>query len=208
MEDFKIDDIPVFEDAGLKELVENLKSTYKGVQNNFAKICYSIYQIYSYCKKQYFCSVNKKYYDSQAILLSFGFEKSQASRYRQCFTRFIQGTTYDNVSVKTFFSGFSPSKLFELLKLSDSTLEKTIDKKLIRPDMSVKQIRSYIKSLKENDNVMEVIEDENLEEEIEMAYNPTKYYEFNYFEKKSKNQLINIVWALQKEYQKLKEKKK
>ena len=33
-------------------------------------------------------------------------------------------------------------------------------------------------------------------------------YEYSYFEDKTKNQLLNMIWELQKAYQKLKEKRK
>jgi len=49
-------------------------------------------------------------------------------------------------------------------------------------------------------------ESEESEEEIPEAYNPTKHYEFSYFETKTKSQLLNIVWQLQQEYEKFKEK--
>ena len=68
--------------------------------------------------------------------------------------------------------------------------------------MTVKQIRDYIKSLKNGTN------EEINEEEIPEAYDPTKKYDFSYFETKTKSQLLNIVWELQKAYQKLKEKRK
>jgi len=50
------------------------------------------------------------------------------------------------------------------------------------------------------DKVLECKEIElpEIEEEIPMVYDPKKVYDFDYFTKKTKNQLINIVWELQK----------
>ena len=76
--------------------------------------------------------------------------------------------------------------------------------------MTVKDIRDYVKFLENKNTKKETIADEDLESDddgIEMAYDPKTYYKFEYFKSKSKNQLINIVWELQKEYQKLLNKK-
>lgn len=72
--------------------------------------------------------------------------------------------------------------------------------------MTCKQIREYIRTLKDGtDKAEKVVEDTTInEEEIPMAYNPKQEYEYSYFETKTKNQLLNIVWELQKEYQALK----
>lgn len=68
------------------------------------------------------------------------------------------------------FNGFSLSKLFELLVLSDSQLEKDISNKILNCNMTVKQIRDYIKSIKggpKKDN--KVLEDNSSEEETEVT---------------------------------------
>ena len=82
-------------------------------------------------------------------------------------------------------------------------------KQIIKPSMTVKQIREYIKTLKDgSDKAEKVIEDTTInEDDIPMAYDPKQEYEYSYFETKTKNQLLNIVWELQKAYQKLKSNK-
>lgn len=210
MENFNIENIPEFDDVNLQELINNLKNCYRDNQNNFAKVSFLIYKI-SNDYGSYIVSNDNKCYRANELLEKFGFDKTQVTRYKQSFNEFCQGTTLENVHVKEIYFGFSPSKLFELLKLSYLTREKAIEKEIIRPDMTIKQIRDYIKTLKNDDAEKKVLSDEELEsedEEIEQAYNPKQYYEFDYFKGKNKSQLINIVWELQKEYQKLLNKKK
>ena len=191
-----------FEDNNLTLLCNDLKNCYNDNQKNFARICVTIYNIWSYCKDNSYKAKNDDYYNSYKLLAKFGFDKKAVSRYKQCFERYIQGYDVNNVSVKTYFKDFSPSKLFELLVIPSEKLEELINKHIIYPEMTVKQIRDYIKSLKNGAN------EEINEEEIPEAYDPTKKYDFSYFETKTKSQLLNIVWELQKAYQKLKEKRK
>ena len=191
-----------FEDNNLTLLCNDLKNCYNDNQKNFARICVTIYNIWSYCKNNYWKAKDDDYYNSYKLLAKFGFDKKAVSRYKQCFERYIQGYDVNNVSIKTYFKDFSPSKLYELLVIPYEKLEELIDKHIIYPEMTVKQIRDYIKSLKNGAN------EEINEEEIPEAYNPSKKYDFSYFETKTKTQLLNIVWELQKAYQKLKEKTK
>lgn len=201
MQDFIITNIE-FEDNNLTLLCNDLKNCYNDNQKNFARICVTIYNIWSYCKNNYWKAKDDDYYNSYKLLAKFGFDKKAVSRYKQCFERYIQGYDVNNVSIKTYFKDFSPSKLYELLVIPYEKLEELIDKHIIYPEMTVKQIRDYIKSLKNGAN------EEINEEEIPEAYNPSKKYDFSYFEIKTKTQLLNMIWELQKAYQKLKEKTK
>lgn len=126
MGNFKIENIPEFEDNGFQELVVNLKQVYASNQDNFAKICFSINKVCSNLKNDYYPAKDEKYYNAQMLLSDFGFEKSVISKFKKSFERFIQCTTYDKFFVKTIFSGFSSSKLFELLL---SYLDRQIENK-------------------------------------------------------------------------------
>ena len=140
------------------------------------------------------------------MLAKFGFDKKAVNRYKQCYERFVfQGA---NILYEDY-KDFSPSKLFELLVLSSETSDELVKKQFIKPTMTIKQIREYIKTLKDgSDKAEKVIEDTTInEDEIPMAYDPKQEYEYSYFETKTKNQLLNIVWELQKAYQKLKSNK-
>lgn len=205
MEEFINSDID-FEDKELHYLMNELSDCFEDNQLNFCKLCKTIYNIWSYCKSNYWKAKDNEYYNSYKLLAKFGFDKKAVSRYKQCYERFImQGTPI----LYNDYREFTPSKLFELLTLSQDTAMELVKKQLITPTMTVKQIREYIKTLKDGtDKAEKVIEDTTInEEDIPMAYDPKQEYEYSYFETKTKNQLLNIVWELQKAYQKLKSNK-
>lgn len=205
MEEFINSDLD-FEDNELHLLMLALQDCFEDNQINFCQTCKTIYDIWSYCKKSYFKAKNNEYYNSYKLLAKFGFDKKAVNRYKQCYERFVlQGA---NVLLNDY-KDFSPSKLFELLVLSSETSDELVKKQFIKPTMTVKQIREYIKTLKDgSDKAEKVIDDTTInEEDIPMAYDPKQEYEYSYFETKTKNQLLNIVWELQKAYQKLKNNK-
>ena len=207
MEDFVKCDLD-FDDMELSVLVSSLKNIFDKKQDNFVYLCKDIYRIWKYCKNRYWKAKDNEYYNSYKLLAKFGFDKKAVNRYKNCYEKFI----VDNAQTTGFIIGlqdFSPSKLFELLPLSkDTVFDLVCNKKIIKPTMTVKEIREYVKTLKDGDKAEKVIEDTTInEDDIPMAYNPKQKYEFSYFESKTKNQLLNIVWELQQEYQKLKNSK-
>lgn len=205
MEEFIKSDLE-FEDDKLFWLVERLRDVFNNSQDNFSNLCEAIYNIWSYCKGNYWKAKDNEYYNSYKLLAKFGFDKKAVSRYKQCYERFVHK---EQGGLHSLYEDFTPSKLFELLVLSDETVKSSISNGLIKPTMTVKQIREYIKTLKDgSDKAEKVIEDTTInEEDIPMAYDPKQEYEYSYFETKTKNQLLNIVWELQKAYQKLKSNK-
>ena len=206
MEEFIKSDLE-FEDERLSSLILALRDCFEDRQLNFCQLCKAIYEIWSYCKKNYYKAKNNEYYNSYKLLAKFGFDKKAVNRYKQCYERYMfQG----GCILYNDYKDFSPSKLFELLVLSSETADELVKKQFIKPTMTVKQIREYIKTLKDgSDKAEKVIEDTTInEDDIPMAYDPKQEYEYSYFETKTKNQLLNIVWELQKAYQKLKKEKK
>lgn len=207
MEEFVINELD-FEDKELSLLIKDLKQCFYKQQNSFIETCVTIHKIWSYCKGNYYKAKDNEYYNSYKLLAKFGFDKKAVSRYKQCFEKFIVGDDGHYTLFPQLY-GFTSSKLFELLTLSDETIFNAIDNKLVKPEMTVKQIREFIKSLKDGtDKAEKVVEDttEINEEDIPLVYDPKQEYEYSYFESKTKNQLLNIVWELQKAYQKLKSK--
>ena len=202
MEEFIKSDLE-FEDNELYWLVERLRDNFNNSQLNFAKTCECIYNIWKYCKGNYYKAKDNEYYNSYKLLAKFGFDRKAVSRYKICYERFVHP---QSCSLYPIYEDFTSSKLFELLVLSEDTAKNSIINGLVLPTMTVKQIREYIKTLKDgSDKAEKVIEDTTInEEDIPMAYDPKQEYDYSYFEKKTKNQLLNIVWELQKAYQKLK----
>lgn len=203
----------------LQSLIDKLNSCYNNDRYNFANTCYFISEIKKlfdkYNMSSFVFTREKKSYYFQDIMNGFELDKTQVSRLLSCFEKYIYVDVVLGAKVKDIYYGFSKSKLFELLPVDDDTLVNDIKNKVLRPNMSVKAIRDYVKNYNKLQKANSKIKDEekeNLEEESEedipMAYDPTKYYDFDYFEDKNKAQLLNIVWSLQGEYQKLKEKYK
>ena len=207
MEDFVVCNID-FEDERLHTLIIDLRKCFVESQNNFAKICDTIYHIWSYCKGNYWQTKDNEYYNSYKLLEKFGFNKQAVSRYKQCYEKFIH---IPSCTVDAPFLGFSPSKLFELLSLSKETVLELIDKKLIVPEMTVKQIREFIKNIKNDSDKTKVIEDKTLDEqesELEYAFNPKQEYDVDYYNGKSKKELVSMCIQLQREIQSLLKSKK
>ena len=189
----------------------DLNECFKNQKYNFCQLCYTVYYIAKYFDDNYVGKEKKtnEYFDKEKLFLKFGLDRT-VSRLSNCYKRFMTGFKKDEVNLKSWYEGFSPSKLFEMLKISNLTLEESIDKKLIKPDMTVKEIRNYIKQISYGkDKADKVLQKDNepSDEEIPMAYNPKNHYDFDYFEMKTKSQLLNMIWELQKEYERLKEKK-
>lgn len=214
MEYYKNENID-FEDKELSLLINELKSCLSRTQTEFARICLTVYNIWSYCKGNYFKAKNNEYYNSIKLLEKFGFDKNAVFRFKSCYEKFVvvvgSNSNFSlNARLDDLYKDFSPSKLYELLPLSQETIINCIENKLITPDMTKIQIRDYVKTLKEGSDKAEKVVEKDVEineEEIPMAYNPKIEYEYSYFENKTKNQLLNIIWELQKEYQKLINKK-
>lgn len=210
MENFKIYDIPDFENEELQKLCEGLKSAFTAKQNAFAITCYYVAKIESYCADRTFKTFRNKifygYMNSVSLLETFGFNKVSISRLVNCYKCFCTGNLPDSVHLEMWASGFSPSKLFELLALgSKETILSYISRKEITPDMSVKTIRQKVKDILGNSasSKDEVIN----EEEIPVAYDPSQKYHMDYFVKQSRPALLNIIMTLQDAHQKLLNKK-
>ena len=194
--------------------IKKLDKCFKKESDNFAEICFLVFQIHNlFMKNNYGIYLKKNQnmtYSFDTIMSGFGISKSESSRLLSCYEKFVTKET-DKPMILAEFYGFSKSKFFELLQVDNEQLRKDLQNKVLRFDFTIKQIRDYVKNLKTlekqqarlNGNVKEEKE-EIIEEEIPMAYNPQQHYDFDYFQEKNKAQLLNIVWELQKEYEKLK----
>ena len=194
--------------------IKKLDKCFKKDSDNFAEICFLVFQIHNlFMKNSYGIYLKKNQnmtYSFDTIMNGFGISKSESSRLLSCYEKFITKEV-DKPMMLAEFYGFSKTKLFELLQIDNEQLKKDLQNKVLRFDFTIKQIRDYVKNLqtlekqqaKLNGNDKEEKE-EIVEEDIPMAYNPQQHYDFEYFQEKNKAQLLNIVWELQKEYEKLK----
>ena len=205
--------------ATIKELnqyMTKINLLYQKDQNNLAELCFYVHKV-----KELFSDYHKTYYNRlydkkhnqisfETIMSGFGIDETQSSRLISCYEKFVTKETEKPILLGEFF-GFSKSKLFELLTIPTEQLQSDIKNKVLKSDMSVASIREYVKNYKamlksnaKNISDFKSREDkpEALEEEIPPAYDPTKHYEFAYFESKTKAQLLNMIWELQKEKEK------
>ena len=195
--------------------IKKLDKCFKKDSDNFAEICFLVFQIHNlFMKNSYGIYLKKNQnmtYSFDTIMSGFGISKSESSRLLSCYDKFITKKT-DKPMILSEFYGFSKSKLFELLQIENKQIVLDLQNKVLRFDFTIKQIRDYVKNLqalkkqqaKLNGNTEEETKEEFIEEDIPMAYNPQQHYDFDYFQEKNKAQLLNIVWELQKEYEKLK----
>lgn len=205
----------------LSKLLKDLNKCYSKDMQSFAETCYVIKQIkilfdnFGTVNTSYVSDLHHTLYRFDDIMKGFGIDSSQSSRLLSCFDKYIE--LIDNKpKIKQIFLPFSKSKLFELIVVDTKQLEIDIVNKVLLPHMTVKSIRDYIKNYRNivksnnklNDKKVEEVTYEDLiEEDIPMAYNPKQHYEFKYFESKTKSQLLNMIWDLQKEYERLKKEK-
>lgn len=194
--------------------IKKLDKCFKKDSDNFAEICFLVFQIHNlFMKNSYGIYLKKNQnmtYSFDTIMNGFGISKSESSRLLSCYEKFITKEV-DKPMILAEFYGFSKTKLFELLRVDNEQLKKDLQNKVLRFDFTIKQIRDYVKNLqtlekqqaKLNGNDKDEKE-EIVEEDIPMVYNPQQHYDFEYFQEKNKAQLLNIVWELQKEYEKLK----
>lgn len=203
----------------LNTLINRLDKCFKKDSDNFAETCFIVFRIkklFDDYKQVYVYNRKQETYNFDTIMTGFGISKSESSRILSCYDKFCCLSCSDLETAKCTiieeFKGFSKSKLFELLQVDNSQIIEDLQNKVIRFDFSVKSLRDYVKNLQElkrqqaklNQKQEDKIEEEFNEEDIPPAYNPQQHYDFEYFENKNKAQLLNIVWELQKEYEKLK----
>ena len=204
----------------LNNLINRLDKCFKKDSDNFAETCFVVYRIKKlFDDYKQVCVYNRKQetYNFDTIMTGFGISKSESSRLLSCYNKYCCLSCSDleiaKCSIVDEFKGFSKSKLFELLVVDNDQLIQDLRTRVLRFEMSVATIRKYVKNLQEfkkqqarlDEQQEETTEEEFNEEDIPLAYNPQQHYDFNYFVDKNKAQLLNIVWELQKEYEKLKE---
>lgn len=213
MEDLIQCDTLMFEDTQLDNLVVNLNLIIKARQNNFADLCCCVAKIYYYCKENNYKAKDNEYYNATKLLGKFGFDRKAISRIVKCYEKFVTGSiecSAGGTNLKSDFFLFSPSKLFELLVVSNSQLYSDLDKGILSPSMTKKEIRNYVKSLRggeiEENKVLEEPDVEDEEQFEEEFFSVHKHYDLEFFESCSKEQLLSIVLIYQCEYEKLKNK--
>jgi len=199
----------------MKAYLTAINHCFDGDSRNFCNLVYYVYKVNELFKQYYYFNKKRELYTFKGIMSQFGLSQSDTSRLCACYSKYLCFDTVENSGdqcprIIEEFKGFSKSKLFELLPVPTDQLFLDIAHKVLRPEMTVQVIRKYVKNWQNQQDLKNPTSDEeetSQDEEIPMAYDPTQHYDFDYFKDKTKAQLLNIVWSLQTEYEKLKEKK-
>lgn len=221
MEEFRKVELET-DDPKLNEKISELNDCYFRTQKVFAKVCYKVYDIVDYCKTEKYYDVKlpgynkKEKYNVMDILGKFGFSKKEVDRYVLCYKNYIIASNMSDAVVSPTFELFSSGKLYEMLPYSYNLLASAIRDKLIRPEMSCKEIRQALKEISNRaDKSLSVYEDPNatnsLEEQEEAmpeAYDPKKYHDLAYFKQFDKATLIDFLFMAEDYIKKLTKKNK
>lgn len=155
----------------INRLIDRLNKLHNSQQQDFAELCYTVYKIDCWFEDNPDVMLKDKYksdyYNKKELFKMLGFKKSQVGRLCQCYQKFMTLIPDVGTKIKEPFVSFTPSKLFELLPLSYDKLVEFINNGQLSADMTVKEIREFLKSFDSIEDVSEEEQEENvsLEEE-------------------------------------------
>lgn len=172
-----------FDDKEINELILQLNRLHNSQQQDFANLCYTVYKIDCWFEDNPECLLKSKlneYYNKKQLFNSLGLKKSLVTRYCQCYEKFMTLSSDVGTKLKEPFVSFTSSKLFELLPLGTEKLIEFINNGQITPQMTVKEIREFLKSIEEKTEITEDVDDEekNFEENFIILKNDTARKDF------------------------------
>lgn len=179
-------------------------------QENFIELCY-----YFKLLKEHFDNIETRRrcmwyngYDNkngrwyyERIIQDFGLEENTVNRMIQIVNRFTEQKSDVGLKIRSVFLGYSKSKLFELLALSDTQIERGMQEEKLRPEMTVKAIREYAKTVKGGANtenkVLEDTSNDDYEAKAEEITDCGLYLKLN---KESFDYVKNVVDKYKSKY--------
>ena len=146
----------------------------------------------AFCSTQFICVRSSGVYakdDTRIGAINFcadylGLSESTIRKLYLTYERFIIEETFADVGAstkKTFswlvpeFNAMSLTKIFELLSISYNQLNKDFEKGTISPNMTVKQLRDYVKAFKDGNALAEKVLEEHADKDEELEEQPTDY---------------------------------
>ena len=202
MEDFKLSD-EEFEDNELNDLIKLLKKSYDKSIESFCLLCKAVYEINEKFKNMpvYKTKRTGANYNKLEFFALFGFDHSLVSKYCNCYLKFVEMCA-GAPKLQPVFLGYTPSKLFELLSVSNDQLMRDMESGALKSSMTKMQIREYVKALKggATSKVLEENDDYESEDDIPLAFNPETRYDLEYFENLCRAELINCCLTYQRRY--------
>lgn len=171
--DFNIENNGWVNPIGLKQLKKYIKAINKCFdkeQNNFIDLVYYIYELnglftdYDQIAFGRVYTKSNKEYTFDDIMQGFGFDRTQVFRFLKTYDKFMV-IGNNKPELVSYIRDFSKSKIFELLTVDEKQLEKDISNGVLRSDMSVKQIRGYVKNYKALEKQNKKLSEEPKEQE-------------------------------------------
>ena len=235
MEDFKTyETLPEFKEEcfgkkcnieKLKKITSNINFCFIDEQKNFCQLCYNLNELRNLfysdeCYYHAFETKDKRYPFEAYVNEFFGLDVRYVERCIAVYKKFMCFTTDGAVGLVVryvdYFQNFNKSKLFELLSVSTEQLKNDIRIGVLSAEMSFKQIREYVRSLKggkKKENV--VLEEDDLgqsldeqESALPTAFDPQHEYDFDFYKSKTKGDLVGYCVDFQRLVQKLLKKKR
>lgn len=150
-----------FNEEEINILVKRLNDLHKSQQSDFANLCYTVYKIdcwFADNEDMVLKSKSNDYYDKKALFKQLGFTNKQVRRYINCYQKYM---TLDDVGSKLrdVFQRFSESQLIELLPVEIEKLLDYISDGFIKSNMTIKEIRAFLKSKSESNSNSEETEE-------------------------------------------------
>lgn len=153
-----------FNEEEINILVKRLNDLHKSQQSDFANLCYTVYRIdcwFADNEDVVLKSKTNDYYNKKALFKQLGFTNKQVRRYINCYQKYM---TLDDVGSKLLdvFQRFSESQLIELLPVEIEKLLDYISAGFIKSNMTIKEIRAFLKSKSESNSNSEETEEINI----------------------------------------------
>ena len=203
MEDFKLSD-EEFEDNELNDLIKLLKKSYDKSIESFCLLCKAVNEINEKFKNMpvYKTKRTGANYNKLEFFALFGFTQQEVSKYCNCYLKYVCNSPAGGLNLQPVFLGYTPSKLFELLSVSNDQLMRDMESGALKASMTKMQIREYVKALKggTSSKVLEENDDYASEDDIPLAFNPETRYDLEYFENLCRAELINCCLTYQRRY--------
>lgn len=180
-----------FNEEEINVLVKHLNEFHKSQQSDFANLCYTVFKIESWFDDNpdvVLKSTKNDYYNKKSLFKTLGFTINKKNLLINCYSKYMNLTDV-GVKIKDVFKNFSESKLYELLPVENNVLMSYIEAGEINPDMTVREIRVFLK--------LKSAESKNFEEDNEIDVQNEDYFLVLKNEQARKDFLINYMsWGL------------
>lgn len=207
----------VIEDEAINGLLEDMRICYESGQAQNLIFFYKIYEFKTQRTDLGFSDLllkNKQVVKKADLLYSiFGISKGTFSKICRVCERFIHLETRSDGLIPVwndFIGQFNSSKIFEFLVLTDEQIKNAILFGILKPSMTLKQLRRQIKDIlkgeKEIEEPKDTIPTEADEVPSAVKVNTQKYTAKD-LSKFKKDEIIHMYLDLQMAYFKLKEKR-